>query len=152
MADRVERRPLLLELQENARLRLAARDFHAHDRILILDGGEPSTRQLAASAAKAAPRTRVTFLTERLATSERNRLHTAGVEVASEAYETEWLLERLGHYSLVIAAQHEFWFRLRSRLLETQPQASFVDAMRLESASRRAPLARLLSVLGIVGR
>jgi GT2 family glycosyltransferase len=143
----LERRSGLAELQQDVRLRLAARDFHTQNRVLLLEAKGFLAEELAHTTSSTNPGTRLTLLTQRIDASFRRRLLAAGVEVVSGVRVEEWLTERAGHYTHVVAAQDSRSRRLRPVLQTTQPQASFVDSTRLDSAARREPLTRIF--LGI---
>jgi hypothetical protein len=127
----LEQRPKLAELTQDAGLRLAARDFHAHERVLLLDAEGSLADELAHTTGSTNPGARFTLLTKRIDPALRRRLLVAGVEVVSGVREEAWLRERAGHYSHVVAAHNERSLHLRPVLRTTQPQASFVDSSRL---------------------
>jgi GT2 family glycosyltransferase len=146
----IEERPGLNQLQNDPRSRLAARDFHAHDRVLLLDGTEPFTRRLSVAIASGAPSARVTLLVKDLDVSSERELLAAGVEVVQSVREEEWLTERSGHYSHVLAGEGGAQgLKLRVALRQSQPEAAFVDVARLEPTLESAPLTEILSSLGI---
>jgi GT2 family glycosyltransferase len=145
----LQQRSTVEQLRADARLRVSARDLHAHDRLLFLDSAGGSSRRLAAELASAHPSSRITLLTHEIDESDERSLLAAGVEVVGGAPEHEWLVERYGHYSHVMSSQDERWFKLRDILQETQPQALFVDATRLQEATRHEPLNVVTAKLGI---
>jgi GT2 family glycosyltransferase len=150
-AAAIAQRPTFEQLRDDVRIRLAARDLHASDRILLVDGGDTTTQRVAAELASAHPSARVTLLTDQTDLTAHRRLLTAGVEVVSGVREDKWLSGRAGHYSHVVTAQNAGWLRLRTLIEETQPQAGMVDLRRLERAARAGPLAELMRTLRTVG-
>jgi GT2 family glycosyltransferase len=135
-------RPVLAELEASARHRLQARDFHAHDRLLFLEGDGTSEQRLAANVAVAAPRARVTLLARRVHGTDLGRLGSAGVEVVASEDPIPWLVHRTGHYSLVVCARDESRLELRPTVRATQPQARLVNPTGLESVSLKELLSR----------
>jgi GT2 family glycosyltransferase len=144
-------RPTFEQLRNDARVQLAARDLHASDRILLVDGIDPVMQRLAAKLASEHPSLRVTLLTEQIDASTQRRLLRAGAEVVSSVQEDEWLADRAGHYSHVVAAQHARSLRLRTLVEETQSQARMVDLRRLERAAQAGPLGEFVRTLGTAG-
>jgi GT2 family glycosyltransferase len=130
----IEQRPVFDELRADARLRCAARDLHAHDRVLLL-GAADATLRLARDLAMKHPGARVTLLAEEIDRLAERALLWSGVEVVRSERAQDWLVERTGHYSHVVSPQDGEWLGLREALCETQPQAVFVDAASVEGAT-----------------
>jgi len=146
----IEQRPAFERLHADARVRVAARDLHAHDRILLLGTAEP-TRRLAEELARAHQGSRVTLLLNEIDRPDEQALLRSGVEVVQAEHDSEWLVERAGYYSHIVSPQDGNWFRLRAILGDTQPQARFVDATRIDVATRSERLDELSGRLGIAG-
>jgi hypothetical protein len=125
-ASKIEQRPRFEQLRDNACVRHAARDVHAHDRVLLLGTAE-ATRRLAADLASAHPRARVTLLAEQIGRPAERALLGSGVEVVQTERAPDWLVERAGQYSHVLSTQDAERSGLRPMLDETQPQALFLD-------------------------
>jgi GT2 family glycosyltransferase len=145
----IEKRPTAEQLRADARLRVAARDLHAHDRVLLLDSLPTSVRRLSAEIASAHPSSRITLLTREIDKTDERSLLAAGVEAVSGVREDAWLAERSGHYTHLISERDARWAELRHVLQATQPQALFVDATRLQQATRHEPLNLVTAKLGI---
>lgn len=145
----IEQRPRVGQLRADARLRVAARDLHAHDRVLLLDTLRAPVRRLSAEIASAHPSSRVTLLTHDIEETDERSLLAAGVEAVSGVREEAWLAARSGHYTHVMSAMDSRWLKLRRILHATQPQALFVDATRLQDATRHEPLNVVTAKLGI---
>jgi GT2 family glycosyltransferase len=145
----VEQRPTVTQLRADARLRVAVRDLHAHDRVLLLDSLRAPLRRLSATIASAHPSSRITLLTNEIDETDEHAMLAAGVEVVSGVLDETWLAERSGHYTHVMSALDERWCELRRILQATQPQALFVDAARFHEAARNEPLNVVTAKLGI---
>jgi GT2 family glycosyltransferase len=133
----IEQRPVFEQLRADGRVRCAARDLHADDRVLLL-GAADATRRLAVDLASARPRARVTLLVENIDRPAERALLESGVEVVQTERAQDWLAERAGHYSHILSPQDSKWLGLRTALRETQPQARFVDAAQVEGAAARS--------------
>jgi GT2 family glycosyltransferase len=136
----IEGRPVFDQLRADARVRCAARDLHARDRVLLL-GTDGTTRRLARDLAQADPRARVTLLVEQIDRPAERELLRSGVEVVETERAEDWLVERVGHYSHILSPQDAKWFGLRTVLRETQPQARVVDVGDVEGAALRSSTA-----------
>jgi GT2 family glycosyltransferase len=132
----IEGRPTFGELDADPRVRLVARDFHAHYRVLVL-GGMSETQRLARALALADPGSRVTLAADRSDRLDEDALLACGVEVARPERPHEWFHERAGHYLCVVHSHEERWSRFRAVLFETQPKASFVDPNGVEGVVQR---------------
>jgi GT2 family glycosyltransferase len=144
----IRQRPTLEQLRDSTRMQLAARDVHAHNRVLIPDA-EESLRGLAIDIALAHPRARVTLLSDEVGQADENRLLESGVEVAYADGAEGWLTERSGHYSHVIISQDARWFHLRAVLQKAQPRARLIDADHLLTAAPHESLIALTARIGI---
>jgi GT2 family glycosyltransferase len=131
----IEERPVFEQLQADARVRCAARDLHAPDRVLLL-GTADTTRRLATGLASTHPRARVTLLAKQIERLAERKLLASGVEVVQTERAQDWLVERAGHYSHIVRLQDAEWFGLQAVLCETQPRALVVDATRASSRLR----------------
>jgi hypothetical protein len=134
-------RPSLRLLQEDAALRIAARDFHTVDRILVLEdagGADPEgaarTRRAARDFVSRHGNVRVTVLSPGVDDAAREDLLAAGVEVASPAEPDTWLESRPGHYSVVVGLGGTS-SGLSNRIDETQPEAQSWPLERLEAGA-----------------
>jgi GT2 family glycosyltransferase len=133
----LERRPRFESLQD-PRVEVLARDLHASERVLLVDGTQSSTLRIAASWATRRPRARVTLLTERIDPERQSELLRAGVEVISTDTPYDWLLGRRGHYSHLIKTDDTAWLRLGSLARKTQPQALIIEAAPVAFGERGA--------------
>jgi GT2 family glycosyltransferase len=132
--DTIVRRPSLQELQRDPAARLAARDLHASERLLVLEDasgrdheaaeGLRAPWRVARGLALERPTARVTLLAKSIDTGTAEDLLAAGVEVARDVDEERWLVARRGHYSAVIG-RRDLPEPLRGWLEATQTQASF---------------------------
>jgi FkbM family methyltransferase len=102
-------RPSFGQLERDFAARIAARDFHTADRILVPDdahGAAPEavarTRRAARDFASRHGSVRVTLVSQKVEAADREDLHAAGVEVACTNHPDSWLENRRGHYSVVV--------------------------------------------------
>jgi glycosyltransferase involved in cell wall biosynthesis len=128
-------RPRLLEVANNPRRRIAARDAEALDRVLVLDdrvpftdrgSGDPRMFKLLEQLAELWPAARVTLAAAdgREAARYAEPLLDLGVEVVSPPVDWEaWFDNRFFHYSAVITSRGQNVERFEGHLNRTQPQA-----------------------------
>jgi GT2 family glycosyltransferase len=133
--ERLVRRPRLLQVVQEPRQALAARDAEALDRILVIDdrvpftdrgSGDPRMARLLAELAALWPSARITFLAESGRDAERyaEPLLRQGIEVVCPPIDwAEWFDERRYHYGAVIVSRHPNVARFGGYLSATQPQA-----------------------------
>jgi GT2 family glycosyltransferase len=134
-SDRLEpRRPLRAD-SRNPRIRLAARDAGALERILVIDdrvphhdrgSGDPRMAKLVAELASLWPDARFTFLGADPKNADRYAppLLDLGIEVdyATERYD-RWFDTRRYHYSVVLISRASNIGRFNHHVRRTQPQA-----------------------------
>jgi GT2 family glycosyltransferase len=124
-AKTVAGRPTLDELQQNPVARIAARDFHATERILVVDDeADGSAADAASRLATRHPTARVTLLTKAIDGTTAERPLAAGVEVGDVDDQEKWLANRRGHYSIVVRPGR-MAPRLGDRVDDTQPRARY---------------------------
>jgi GT2 family glycosyltransferase len=133
--ERLAQRPRLVEVAQQPRQMLAARDADALDRILVIDdrvpftdrgSGDPRMATLLRELAALWPSARITFLAE----SGRDAEHYAGpllrqgIEVVCPPVDWKrWFDERRFHYGTVIVSRHQNIDRFEGHLEQSQPQA-----------------------------
>ena len=132
---RLDRRRPLRADPRDPRLRLAARDAEAFDRILVIDdrvphhdrgSGDPRMAKLLAEMVRLWPDARITFLGADPESAERYAppLLEQGIEVAyAEEHYDRWFWRRLYHYSVALVSRADNIGRFDSHLRRTQPQA-----------------------------
>ena len=116
-------RPAYDRLAVDESARVAARDTHAFPRILV-SGEAGDWIAETGKVASAYPRARVTLLAEEIEPSIASALLTSGVEVVQSRVKDEWLAERQGHYSHLVAGPAR-----RRALLDSQPDAVEVGSL-----------------------
>ena len=133
--ERLQRRRPLRADPTNRRLRLAARDAEALDRVLVVDdrvphhdrgSGDPRMARLLAEVADLWPDARVTLLAAIADNAERyaQPLLAQGIEVAlADERVDRWLDDRRYHYSVVLVSRASNIERFEHHLRRTQPQA-----------------------------
>jgi GT2 family glycosyltransferase len=155
-ADRLMRRPRLIEVAQNSQQMLSARDAEALDRILVIDdrvpytdrgSGDPRMAALLGELAALWPSARITLAApdgreaERYAAS----LLRQGIEVVCPPVDwLRWFGERRFHYSTVIVSRHQNVERFKGHLALTQPQALRIFDTEAFSFLRLERLAELL--------
>jgi GT2 family glycosyltransferase len=131
--DAVAGRPTYDELSADPSARLAARDLHAHRRVLVV-GGANWLEAAAEALARAHPRARITFLADHVAVARQRELLAAGVEVPAAPNLREWLVGRLDHYTHVLMPRPDAGSRTEA-VRETQRRAELMtDADKLHAA------------------
>jgi GT2 family glycosyltransferase len=128
------RRPLRAD-KRNRRIRLAARDAEALERILVIDdrvphydrgSGDPRMAKLVAELAALWPDARITFFGAEPKGAERYAapLLDLGIEVdyATEQFD-RWFTQRRYHYSVVLVSRADNIGRFKHQLARTQPHA-----------------------------
>jgi GT2 family glycosyltransferase len=132
--ERLDRRHPL-RAGPDPRLRLAARDAEALERILVIDdrvphydrgSGDPRMAKLLAEVADLWPENRVTLFTADPRNAERYAppLLERGIEVAcADEHFDRWLDRRKFHYSVVLVSRASNIERFDDHLRRTQPQA-----------------------------
>jgi GT2 family glycosyltransferase len=156
-AERLSRRPTLVELQTNPSQLVAARDAEVLDRILVLDdrvpfhdrgSGDPRMAKLLNELVELWPDARITLAaaddreTERYATP----LLARGIEVVAPPVDWEaWFESRMFHYSVVIFSRGSNIARFEGFIRGTQPQA--LKVFDTEALSFRR-LERMAQVVG----
>jgi GT2 family glycosyltransferase len=133
--ERLDRRRPLRADPIDPRLRLAARDAEAFDRILVIDdrvphhdrgSGDPRMAKLLSELVRLWPGSRITFLGADPGGADRYAppLLEQGIEVAyAERHYDRWFWQRLYHYSVVLVSRADNIGRFDSHLQRTQPQA-----------------------------
>ncbi len=133
--ERLAQRPRLVEVAQEPRQMLAARDADALDRILVIDdrvpftdrgSGDPRMATLLRELAALWPSARITFLAESGRDAERyaEPLLRQGIEVVCPPVDWKrWFDERRFHYGTVIVSRHQNLARFGGHLQQTQPQA-----------------------------
>jgi glycosyltransferase involved in cell wall biosynthesis len=134
-AERLVLRPRLLEVAQEPRQMLAARDADALDRILVIDdrvpftdrgSGDPRMSRLLHELAALWPSARITLLAESGRDAERYAapLLAKGIEVVCPPVDWQrWFEERQFHYGTVIVSRHQNLARFEGFLSFSQPQA-----------------------------
>jgi GT2 family glycosyltransferase/glycosyltransferase involved in cell wall biosynthesis len=156
-AERLSRRPTLVELQTNPGQLVAARDAEVLDRILVLDdrvpfhdrgSGDPRMAKLLNELVELWPDARITLAaaddreTERYAAP----LLARGIEVVAPPVDWEaWFESRMFHYSVVIFSRGPNIARFEGFIRGTQPQA--LKVFDTEALSFRR-LERMAQVVG----
>jgi GT2 family glycosyltransferase len=132
--ERLVRRPRFVEVAQQPRQMLAARDADALDRILVIDdrvpftdrgSGDPRMARLLGELAALWPSARITFLAESGRDAERyaEPLLRQGIEVVCPPVDwPTWFEERRFHYGVVIVSRHHNVARFAGYLSSTQPQ------------------------------
>jgi GT2 family glycosyltransferase len=132
---RLVRRPRLIEVVQEPRQLLAARDAEALDRILVIDdrvpftdrgSGDPRMARLLSELAALWPSARITFLAESGREAERyaEPLLRQGIEVVCPPVDwSTWFEERRFHYGTVIVSRQQNVARFGGHLQLSQPQA-----------------------------
>ena len=133
--ERLVRRPRLVEVAQEPRQMLAARDADALDRILVIDdrvpftdrgSGDPRMSRLLAELAALWPSARITFLAESGRDAERyaEPLLRQGIEVVCPPVDWQsWFEERRYHYGVVLVSRQQNVARFGGYLSLSQPQA-----------------------------
>jgi GT2 family glycosyltransferase len=133
--ERLAQRPRLVEVAQQPRQLLAARDADALDRILVIDdrvpftdrgSGDPRMATLLRELAALWPSARITFLAESGRDAERyaEPLLRQGIEVVCPPVDWKrWFDERRFHYGTVIVSRHQNLARFGGHLEQSQPQA-----------------------------
>jgi glycosyltransferase involved in cell wall biosynthesis len=133
--ERLAHRPRLVEVAQEPRQMLAARDAEALDRILVIDdrvpftdrgSGDPRMSRLLAELAALWPGARITFMAESGRDAERyaEPLLRQGIEVVCPPVDWQrWFDERRFHYGVVIVSRHQNLARFEGHLGQSQPQA-----------------------------
>jgi GT2 family glycosyltransferase len=134
-AERLTRRPRLVEVAQKPNQMLAARDAEALDRILVIDdrvpytdrgSGDPRMAALLGELAALWPSARITLAAADGRDAERyaEPLLRQGIEVVCPPVDwTRWFEERRFHYGTVIVSRHQNIERFKGHLSLTQPQA-----------------------------
>lgn len=135
----IETRPGSDELRGNTRTRLAARDLHAHPRVLLVDDADSQARAVAARIASDDPAALVTLLAKEVDDPAQRCLLDSGVEVVCTERAGAWLNERFDHYTHVVSSDRESWLALNSVISATQPGANIDDLARVQDARVRSP-------------
>jgi GT2 family glycosyltransferase/glycosyltransferase involved in cell wall biosynthesis len=155
-AERLSRRPTLVELQTNPGQLVAARDAEVLDRILVLDdrvpfhdrgSGDPRMAKLLNELVELWPDARITLAaaddreTERYAAP----LLARGIEVVAPPVDWEaWFESRMFHYSVVIFSRGPNIARFEGFIRGTQPQALKVFDTEALSFRRLERMARVV--------
>jgi GT2 family glycosyltransferase len=133
--ERLVRRPRLVEVAQEPRQMLAARDADALDRILVIDdrvpftdrgSGDPRMARLLGELAALWPSARITFLAESGRDAEKyaEPLLRQGIEVVCPPVDwPDWFEERRYHYGVVIVSRHHNVARFAGYLSSSQRQA-----------------------------
>jgi GT2 family glycosyltransferase/glycosyltransferase involved in cell wall biosynthesis len=133
--ERLVRRPRLVEVAQEPRQMLAARDAEALDRILVIDdrvpftdrgSGDPRMARLLGELAALWPSARITLLAESGRDAERyaEPLLQQGIEVVCPPVDWQaWFEERRFHYGVVIVSRQQNVARFEGYLSATQRQA-----------------------------
>jgi O-antigen biosynthesis protein len=134
-SDRLQRRRPLRADPTSPRIRLAARDAEALERILVIDdrvphydrgSGDPRMAKLLSELVELWPEARVTLFSAIPTNAERYApaLLDQGIEVAcADDRFDRWLDQRRYHYSVVLLSRASNIERFESHLRRTQPQA-----------------------------
>jgi O-antigen biosynthesis protein len=163
------RRPLRAD-PSNPRLRLAARDADALDRILVIDdrvphydrgSGDPRMAKILAELVDLYPEARITFFGADPMNAERYAppLLELGIEVeAAEKDFDRWFQQRRYHYSTVLLSRADNVERFDRKLRLTQPQARRIydiEALSFRRLAQRGHEAadrfRELELIGLAG-
>jgi len=154
--ERLVRRPRLVEVAQESRQMLAARDAEALDRILVIDdrvpftdrgSGDPRMSRLLGELAALWPSARITLLAESGRDAERyaEPLLHQGIEVVCPPVDWQrWFKERRFHYGAVIVSRQQNAARFEGYLRWSQPQALRVFDTEAFSFQRLDRLAELL--------
>jgi GT2 family glycosyltransferase len=153
--ERLAQRPRLVEVAQEPRQMLAARDADSLDRILVIDdrvpftdrgSGDPRMARLLRELAALWPSARITFLAESGRDAERYAapLLRQGIEVVCPPVDwPSWFEERRYHYGLVIVSRHQNLARFGGYLNSSQLQALRVfdtEAFTFRRLERQAEL------------
>jgi len=134
-AERLTRRPRLVEVAQKPHQMLAARDSEALDRILVIDdrvpftdrgSGDPRMSALLIELAELWPAARITFVAShgREAEHYAEPLLRRGIEVVAPPVDWEnWFEERRFHYGVVLVSRQQNVEAFRGFLKRTQPHA-----------------------------
>jgi GT2 family glycosyltransferase len=163
------RRPLQAD-PSNPRLRVAARDADALDRILVIDdrvphydrgSGDPRMAKILAELVDLYPEARITFFGADPINAERYAppLLELGIEVeAAEKDFDRWFQQRRYHYSTVLLSRADNVERFDRKLRLTQPQARRIydiEALSFRRLAQRGHEAadrfRELELIGLAG-
>ena len=154
--ERLVKRPRLVEVAQEPRQMLAARDADALDRILVIDdrvpftdrgSGDPRMARLLGELAALWPSARITFLAESGRDAERyaEPLLHQGIEVVCPPVDwQDWFEERRFHYGVVIVSRQQNVARFEGYLSATQRQALRVFDTEAFSFQRLERLGELL--------
>jgi O-antigen biosynthesis protein len=133
--DRLDQRRPLEDVMDDPRLRLAARDAEAPERILVVDdrvphhdrgSGDPRMAKLLAELVNLWPTARVTLFAADPRNAERYAppLLDRGIEVAcADENFDRWFEERRFHYTVVVVSRASNIDRFEHHIRRTQPQA-----------------------------
>ena len=154
--ERLLERPRLVEVVQEPRQMVAARDADALDRILVIDdrvphtdrgSGDPRMSHLLGELATLWPSARITFAATDGQDAERyaEPLLRQGIEVACPPVDwDDWFDERRFHYGVVIVSRQQNAERFDGYLGLTQPQALRVFDTEAISFQRLERLAELM--------
>jgi GT2 family glycosyltransferase len=133
--ERLAQRPRLVEVAQEPRQMLAARDADALDRILVIDdrvpftdrgSGDPRMSRLLGELAALWPSARITFMAESGRDADRyaDPLLRQGIEVVCPPVDwPSWFEERRYHYGVVIVSRQQNVARFGGYLNASQRQA-----------------------------
>ena len=116
-------RPTCVQVAEDSRVSLEARDIHAHERLLVVESSETAYRL-----AQSRPRARVTLVTDEwLDGPKRESLLAGGVEVAEERHWRSWLEARASHYTIIVPSMCPAGRAITSLAIELNPGAGVLE-------------------------